>query len=128
VNYNFTSFAVAELRNAVLEGKYGIHPRELYIAGASYIYQTTQFPDSGSKYHNYYLLARVESYFGTCCHTPKQLDMRAAEELSGNSPDKYVGDSRLPVSIAALDAYFGVMQPHTEHCSNIAELPVGTPV
>ena len=53
-----------------------------FVAGASYIYQTTQFPDSSTKYHNYYLLLRVEAYFGACSHVPEQLGIYAGEDLS----------------------------------------------
>jgi hypothetical protein len=64
---------VSDLLKEIIAGKLGQEPGELRITGASLIYQTTQFPSSKTKYHNYYLLLRVESYFGAYPHTAEQL-------------------------------------------------------
>lgn len=121
-------YSVAELREAILEGRLGPKPDSLPVTGSSHIYQTTQFPSSTIKYHNYYLLVRVEAYFGACSHTSDQLDMAAAEQLSGLSLDAALRDERLPVQIAAMDAYLGVVYPHPEHCAKAIDIPAGTPI
>lgn len=120
--------SVAALHEAIMEGKLGVKAETLNITGASYIYQTTQLPPSETKYHNYYLLIRVESYFGACTHTQDQLDMQIAAQLSGLSLDTALQDKRLPVQIAAMDAYLGIVYPHQDYCTEVVELPGGTPI
>lgn len=123
------SFVYTEdLRKSILSGKLGPKPNELTVTGASYIYQTTQFPSSSTKYHNYYLLVRVESYFGACAHNLEQLDMNIAAELSGLPLDVALLDKRLPVQIATMDAYLGLVFPHDKHCSKIEMIPGGPPL
>lgn len=122
------SLPVTALREAILEGRLGPKPETLSVTGASYIYQTTQFPSSKTKYHNYYLLIRVESYFGACSHTPDQLNMQVATQLSGLSLDIVLRDKRLPVQIAAMDAYLGIVYPHQDSCAKVFGLPAGTPI
>jgi hypothetical protein len=119
---------VGNLLEQITMGNLGKNPGELSITGASSIYQTTQFPLSKTKYHNYYLLLRVESYFGACSHTVAQLDMKIAAELSGVPLLSALNDARLPVNIAAMDAYLGVVYSHTNNCFNIVEIPSGTPI
>jgi hypothetical protein len=120
--------SIAELRAAILEGKLGPKPESLSVTGSSYIYQTTQFPSSMTKYHNYYLLLRVESYFGACSHTTDQLKMENAAQFSGLSLDAALRDERLPVQIAAMDAYLGVVYSHQKHCTKVVNIPAGTPI
>ncbi|WP_078553786.1 Rossmann-like domain-containing protein [Bacillus alkalicellulosilyticus] len=120
--------SVDDLKKSIVEGRIGPKPETFSITGASYIYQTTQFPSSTTKYHNYYLLLRVGSYFGACAHTPEQLDVDIAESMSGMPLDTTIEDSRLPVRIAGIDAYLGVVYPHSENCSKVVTLPAGTPV
>ncbi|MFA9556550.1 Rossmann-like domain-containing protein [Evansella sp. AB-rgal1] len=119
---------VSDLHKAILEGKLGPKPDTLTVTGASYIYQTTQFPSSKTKYHNYYLLMRVESYFGACSHAPDQLDMEAAEQLSGLTVGTVLRDKRLPVQIAAMDGYLGVVHSHQSFCDKVVNLSAGTPI
>lgn len=119
---------VSGLHEAAMDGSLGEKPCKRFATGASYIYQTTQFPSSETKYHNYYLLLRVESYFGACSHSPDQLDVNIAEELSGKPLDICMSDARLPAKVAALDAYLGVTFPHAEYCDRIIDLPAGTPI
>ncbi len=122
------SGAVEELREEILAGKWGTAPENLPVTGASYIYQTTQFPSSPTKYRNHYLLLRSEGYFGACSHTEEQSDGSAAERLSGLSLADALRDEKLPVRIAAMDAYLGVVLPHAEHCSRMSEIAAGTPI
>lgn len=118
---------VNELWAAVVNGDTKPSVSDYFVTGASYIYQTTQFPDSSTKYHNYYLLLRVGAYFGACSHVPEQLGVDAAGELSGKALKSCLTDPRLPVRIAAMDAYFGTVYPHERQCSEAVELPGGTP-
>ncbi|MDF2725539.1 MAG: hypothetical protein K0Q59_5216 [Paenibacillus sp.] len=121
-------YSVAALRDEILNGKWGPSPDSLPVTGASSIYQTTQFPSSATKYHNYYLLLRSEAYFGACSHTADQLDAGAAGQLSGLTLDAALRDERLPVQIAAMDAYLGVVRPHAELCGKAVEVAAGTPI
>jgi hypothetical protein len=120
--------SVSELKEKILAGELGTHPKDMWVTGASYIYQTTQFPLSETKYHNYYLLVRVESYFGSCCHIPEQLDISFAEKCSGRPLDTVIEDVTLPVQIAAMDGYLGVIYPHEKNCSSNVSIPAGTPI
>ncbi|MFD2333585.1 Rossmann-like domain-containing protein [Cohnella sp. GCM10020058] len=120
--------SAAALRNSILNGEWGPSPETLPVTGASAIYQTTQFPSSGIKYHNYYLLLRSEAYFGACSYTADQLDIEIAGQLSGLSLDVVLRDPRTPVKVAAMDAYLGVVRPHSEHCSKTVEIQTGTPI
>ncbi|SDC89694.1 Putative heavy-metal chelation [Paenibacillus sp. UNCCL117] len=120
--------SVAALREAILHGEWGPSPQDLPVTGSSSIYQTTQFPSSNIKYHNYYVLLRSESYFGACSYTAGQLDAEMAGQLSGLSLDAALRNERLPVQIAAMDAYLGVARPHAEHCSQAVDIPAGTPI
>jgi hypothetical protein len=120
--------SVAELKQAVLDGRLGPKPDTLTVTGASYIYQTTQFPGSKTKYHNHYLLTRVEGAFGACSHTPDQLEADIAAELSGMPLHEVLMDDRLPVQIAAMDAYLGAVRQHAEHCSYVKDILPGTPI
>lgn len=119
---------VESLKEAILQGKLGIAPHLLPITGASSIYQTTQFPESKTKYHNYYLLLRSEGYFGACAHTAEQLESSVAGQLSGYFLDEALSDEHLVVQIAAMDAYLGVNLPHAQHCQHIVHIDEGTPL
>jgi len=119
---------VESLREAILQGRVGAAPHLLPITGASSIYQTTQFPESRTKYHNYYLLLRSESYFGACAHTAEQLESSIAGQLSGHHLHDALSDERLVVQIAAMDAYLGVNLPHAQHCQQILQINEGTPL
>jgi hypothetical protein len=127
-NINSDKLSVSILCEKILNGELGIHPESMSITGASYIYQTTRFPESKNKYRNYYVLMRIESYFGACCHTPEQLTMEIAEELSGIPLSIALQDTRIPVKIAAMDVYLGVTHPHPVCCSRVITLPGGTPI
>ena len=116
-----------ELRDQVLAGTMGPRPEELWISGSTYLYQTTRFPGTQTRYHNRYLLLRADTYFGACSHTPDQLTADMAGTLSGRSVADALRDPHLPVQVAALDAYFGCVMPHHQHCQQVVTLPGGTP-
>lgn len=119
---------IAALRASILTGELGPAPASLAITGASSIYQTTQFPSSKTKYHNYYMLLRVEAAFGACSHTAEQLDAAAAAALSGRTVEEALHDPHLPVQIAAMDAYLGAVFPHQEHGAAVVAIPAGLPL
>ncbi|TQV70572.1 hypothetical protein FKG94_21360 [Exilibacterium tricleocarpae] len=119
---------VDQLIDCVLQRHFGIDPRELPVVGAFEIDQSTQFPGTEQKYRNYYLLLRVNAVFGGCCVEAEQLEQVAARELVGQSLAALLEDARLPVRVAALDAYLGVVLPHRDdHRARELELPYGTP-
>ncbi|MBL8297847.1 MAG: hypothetical protein JNN30_05795 [Rhodanobacteraceae bacterium] len=117
------------LISAVREGRYGTDPAALHAVGAFWVRQSTQFPGTVQKYRNYYLVLRVGANFGGCCVERDDLDSAVAEELSGSSVADLLGDQRLPVRIAALDAYLGAVRPHREATNaRVKLLPHGTPL
>jgi len=120
--------SVASLYEFVVGGGLNPRPEALTVTGSSAIYQTTQFPASPTKYHNHYLLLRVEASFGACSHTPDQLQAEEAAQFSGLPLIQALRDARLPVRIAALDAYLGAVFPHPLNCSKAIDIPAGTPV
>jgi hypothetical protein len=118
-----------DLIHAVRRGAFGADPATLFIVGAFWIRQSTQFPGTTQKYRNHYLLVRVGATFGACCVERDQLDPGVAEELSGQSVAALLDDPRLPVRIAALDAYLGTVRPHHDAAAAIRlMLPGGTPL
>lgn len=119
---------VSELLEAILAGALGPSPDTLTVTGASQIYQTTKFSAAAGRYHNYYMLLRVEDAFGACSHTKEQVGPQAAEELSGRSLSDALRDERLPVRIAAMDAYLGTVYPHRKFSSGPLTIPSGTPI
>ncbi|HEU4322876.1 MAG TPA: DUF364 domain-containing protein [Roseiflexaceae bacterium] len=119
---------VADLTEAVRRGEYGPDPASLFVTGAFWVRQSTQFPGTEHKYRNYYLLVRVGAAFGACCVERDQLDSSIAEDLSGQSVAALLDDERLPVRIAALDAYLGAVLPHRDAAGATALLlPAGAP-
>lgn len=117
---------INELRNAILTGAMQPPPEDFAVCGSSYIYQTTKLPGAPIIYENYYLLMRVEAYFGVCCHAADQLKMKIAGQLSGLNLRDAISDDRLPVRIAAMDAYLGNIFDHKAMCDREVELPYGT--
>lgn len=120
--------SIAELVHDVLRGRHGPDPETLFVVGAFWIRQSTQFPGTQQKYRNYYLLVRVGASFGACCVERDQLDSAVAEELSGQSVAALLKDARLPVRIAALDAYLSAVRPHRDATqARVMMLPTGAP-
>jgi len=119
---------VIELKREILSGNLGRHPGQINITGASYICQTTRFSLETVLYQNYYLIMRVEEYFGVCVHTPDQINMEIVSEIPGISLEAAINDARLPLQIAAMDAYLGVEYPHENFCKEAVVLPRGTPI
>jgi hypothetical protein len=120
--------SVASLIRAICDGAYGVLPEQIAVVGASWIYQTTQFSASSTKYQNRYLLLRVDAGFGACCHSEEQGQAHLAYELSGCSLRDLLCDPRLAVQIAALDAYCASVFPHSEVSTAQHILPAGSPI
>jgi hypothetical protein len=119
---------VDELLQEVRRGVHGPDPATLFVVGAFSIRQSTRFPGTQQKYRNYYLLVRVGAAFGACCVERDQLDSVVAEELPGTSVAALLDDARLPVRIAALDAYLGAVSPHRDSPrARPTLLPAGAP-
>ncbi len=120
--------SVDDLLAAVQRGAYGVDPALLAATGAMWIRQSTQFPGTAQKYRNYYLVLRVGATFGACCIERDDLPSEVAEDLAGASLAVLLDDARLPVRIAALDAYLGAVRPHrTAPHAAPWQLPLGTP-
>lgn len=120
---------VAALTADVLAGRYGPDPDSLSAVGAFWVSQSTQFPGSAQKYRNYYLVLRVGAAFGACCLERDQLDAGIAEEIAGSDLATLLRDARLPVRIAALDAYLAAAAPHRDAvAATPLQLPAGTPL
>lgn len=117
-----------QLQAAIMRGEFGLDPESVDVTGAVCMYQTTQFPGSTTKYHNYYVLMRVQDAFGACSHTADQLAIEAAAQCSGQTVAQLLLDNRLPVRIAAMDAYLGAMKPHRQNCTTVAEIAAGAPL
>lgn len=117
---------IESLITDVINEKFEISPKDLYVTGATYLYQTTQFYNSKTKYFNYYLLLRVNSYFGSCSHSREQANQENAYELSGKKLLDALTDKRLHIKIAALDAYFGVVREHSKYAKEKVIIPSGT--
>lgn len=125
---NAVPASVAALVGEVLAGRHGPDPRSLHAVGAFWVRQSTQFPGTEHKYRNYYLLLRVGASFGACCVERDQLDSAVAEQLSGTDLAQLLTDPRLPVRVAALDAYLGASYPHAKSPARTLLLPAGTPL
>ena len=119
---------IDELIAKVVAGQIGENPDAMNVTGAAYIFQTTQFPRTNTKYYNYYTLLRVNDYFGACCHTKEQADLTIAEDLSGTKLCDALLDKRENVKIAALDAYLGNINPHKRCSDKAVIIPAGTAV
>ncbi|WP_198420932.1 ATP-grasp domain-containing protein [Massilia atriviolacea] len=119
---------VAGLIEDVQAGLYGPAPASMHVVGASWISQSTRFPGTQQTYRNYYLVLRVGAAFGACCVERDALDPTIAPALAGSSVADLLVDPRLPVRIAALDAYLNAVRPARE--SALAQamlLPAGAP-
>lgn len=119
---------VEHLRLRILAAEMGVHPNDLIVTGSSSIYQTTQFTNSSTKYHNHYFLCRVGAYFGACSHTQEQLPPDIATQYSGSTVKNMLEDERLPIQIAAMDAYLGVSFSHPTHCNEVVRIAAGDPL
>lgn len=120
---------VAELIDQVREGRYGPRPEEVHVTSAIWIRQSTQFAGTQQKYTYHYLLTRVGQGFGACGFEPEQVESTLATEAAGQTLDRLLNDARLPVQIAALDAYFAEVLPHWEApLAYPVDIPAGKPI
>lgn len=119
---------VAGLIEDVQCGKYGPLPETMHVVGASWISQSTRFPGTTQTYRNYYLLLRVGAAFGACCIERDSLEPSIAPSLAGCSVADLLDDARLPVRIAALDAYLNAVMPACDSAqAHPMLLPFGAP-
>ncbi|RCW77016.1 Rossmann-like domain-containing protein [Saliterribacillus persicus] len=119
---------VSDLRDAILDGVYGADPAEMVVTGSAYIYQTTQFPSSTTKYGNYYLLLRIDDYFGACSHMPDQLSLELTSQYAGASVADLLLKGNLPLQIAIMDAYLGTIFKHKDSCTRELNILGGDPI
>ncbi len=109
-------------------GIFGADPATLHVTGACWMAQSTRFPGTRQTYRNYYLLLRVGAAFGACCVERDALDPAIAPSLAGLTVAELLADQRLPVRIAALDAYLNAVRPHRDAAgASTMLLPAGAP-
>ncbi|GAB2750818.1 Rossmann-like domain-containing protein [Amycolatopsis magusensis] len=119
--------SVPALVDSVLAGEWGPAPGERSVTSAFWLHHTTRLAGGGVTYRNHYLLLRVGSAFGACSFEQGELDADFCATASGEPLDKLIRDDRLPVRIAALDAYLADALPHREAGAEPVVLPIGTP-
>lgn len=96
--------------------------------GVFYISQSTQFPGSGQKYKNYYILIRVENAFGGCCIEEGTLSPDIAPELSGTPLKDLLKHQELVVRVAALDAFLAYKSLKSKPQRDLLMLPASNPL
>jgi hypothetical protein len=116
---------VAELADAVLAGEYGPAPADQVVTSAFWLHNTTRLAGGDVTYRNHYFLLRLGAAFGACAFEEGQLGPDFCAAASGVPVDALIKDDRLPVRIAALDAYLAATTPHG---GERVELPAGTPL
>lgn len=120
--------SIPELVDQVVAGAWGPDPVTLFATGAFWVAQSTRFPGTQQKYRNYYLLLRSGATFGACCLEADQLDPVIAEQLAGECLADLLRDERMPVRVAALDAYLAAVRPHKDNpAATPYLLPFGDP-
>lgn len=125
---SFEPTTVDELIQAVLGGAFGADPAAVPVIGVFWVAQSTRFSGTSQTYRNYYLLFRAGAHFGACCVERNQFDASIADELAGSTIADLLHDTRLPVRIAALDAYLAGQRPHVpDGRAQRVMLPFGDP-
>lgn len=120
--------SVADLIVQVQRGLLGPDPATEFIVGAAWIAQSTRFPGTSQTYRNFYLVLRVGAGFGACCVEHDTCEPSIAPALAGRSVAELLDDSRLPVRVAALDAYLNAFSPHRADArASVMMLPAGAP-
>lgn len=122
------SGAVDGLITDVLAGRLGPDPADVVATSVFWAHHGTRLAGGDVTYRNQYVLARVGAAFGACAFEAGELTPEICAELSGQPLEKLLRDERLPLRIAALDAYLAATAPHHEaaHAEPV-ELPAGTP-
>lgn len=115
---------VADLVDDVLRARHGHDPAELTVTSAFWLHNTTRLPGAEVTYRNHYALLRLGTAFGACAFEDGELAADFCASASGMPVATLLADRRLPVRIAALDAYLAAQRPH--HGRRV-ELPAGTP-
>ncbi|GAA1198365.1 Rossmann-like domain-containing protein [Prauserella alba] len=116
---------VEDLFTDVAAGRHGPDPASLTATSVFWLHHGTRLAGGHVTYLNQYVLVRVGGAFGACAFESGELDPDVAGEMSGRPLSELLTDPRLPVRIAALDAYLGHQQPHA--ADDTVTLPSGTP-
>ncbi|WP_018155279.1 Rossmann-like domain-containing protein [Demetria terragena] len=102
-------------------------PRALIARSVHWLQHGTRLAGSPQVFRNRYILIRCESAFGVCAVDAGVVDEEIIE-LSGTPIADLLADHRLPVRVAALDAYLGAVSPHRHDArAQRIVLPAGTP-
>lgn len=126
---NCRAATIHDLIGSVLENQFERDPGDVCISGAFRIKQGTRLTEKSQRYRNNYLLLRAETSFGACSIEENELSDEIAHELPGKRVSSLLEDERLPVRVAALDAYFNLVHPHENNSrARPFVLPGGTAV
>lgn len=126
---NCKAEAIHDLVMSVLGNQFERDPIDVHISGAFHIKQGTRLTETSQRYRNNYLLLRAETSFGACAIEENELSDEIVHELPGKSVSSLLEDERLPVRVAALDAYFNLVYPHENNSkARPFALPGGTAV
>lgn len=119
---------VDALLNGALSGKWDPAPESLGATSVFWVHHGTRLAGGEVTYRNQYVLVRVGAVFGACAFEPAELDPGICERCSGVSLDLLLRHAPLPLRIAALDAYLGVLGPHGAGSgAERVVLPAGSP-
>ncbi|WP_199443665.1 Rossmann-like domain-containing protein [Umezawaea beigongshangensis] len=118
---------VDDLVAQVLSGHRGPDPATLTATSVFWVHHGTRLAGGNTTYRNQYLLVRVGSAFGACAFEHGEFTPEVCAEASGQPLKRLLEDSRLPLRVAALDAYLGSTAPHRDSTAEAVALPTGTP-
>lgn len=118
-----------DLLKSVLSGQFGGNPDQTFVTGAFWVSQTTKFPGTSHRYHNRYIVLRVENAFGGCCVELGDVDPGEVEVLSGSCIRELLTNPCRAIRVAALDAFVGHVYPiETLPAATQGSLPAGSPI
>jgi hypothetical protein len=118
---------VDDLVAEVLGARRGPDPATLTATSVFWVHHGTRLAGGNTTYRNQYLLVRVGSAFGACAFEHGEFTPEVCAESSGQPLDRLLTDSRLPLRVAALDAYLGSVAPHRDAAAEALALPTGAP-
>lgn len=122
-----TATSYDDLVAGVLQGAFGPDPRTERISVAFTTRQAVRHAGRSGGYRNEVLSLRLGEAVGSCAVEPGELPDGAVEECVGADIAQLLGHARLPVRIAALDAYLMRVRPHhPAHGAQPHALPAGS--
>ena len=96
-------------------GELGSDPSSAVVATAFLTLQRSRHAGRGTVYTNRLLSVRVGRSVGSCYVEAGELGPDDVDQLPSRSLGALLDDPRLPVRVAALDAYLAEERPHAGH-------------